>query len=133
MGREWREASDLRSSLASIGVVVAAGAALRFWNLRHGAVSPIESDIAGAVVQLLQTGSYHPAALVRPTLPVYLQTAVAVAHFVWGAAAGAWQSVSAFGPEQTIGWGRACSACLGTAVVFIVHQIGMRWGARHAL
>jgi 4-amino-4-deoxy-L-arabinose transferase-like glycosyltransferase len=30
-------------------------------------------------------------------------------------------------------WGRGTSAFLGTAVVFLVFQIGMRWGARHAL
>src|SRR5438034_11647142 len=126
MDREWREASDLRASLLSIGIVVVSGAVLRYWNLRHGTFAPIESDIVGPVVQLLHTGSYRPAALLQPTLPVYLHAAVAVVHFLWGATSGAWRSIAAFGPEQVLGWGRGCSALLGTAVVFIVYQVGMR-------
>jgi 4-amino-4-deoxy-L-arabinose transferase-like glycosyltransferase len=133
MEREWREASDMRASLLSIGLVVVSGALLRYWSLRHGGVMASEGEIVGAVVQLLQTGSYRPAALVQPTLPVYLQSAVAVVHFLWGALSGAWRSIAAFGPDQVLGWGRATSALLGTAVVFVVYQIGMRWGARHAL
>jgi len=54
-------------------------------------------------------------------------------HFILGAIAGAWRSVAEFGPGQVVAWGRGLSALLGTAVVFIVYQIGMRWGARHAL
>jgi 4-amino-4-deoxy-L-arabinose transferase-like glycosyltransferase len=133
MEREWREAIDLRSSLLSIGIVVAVGGLLRSWHLGRGWVAPIESDIMEAVTQLLHTGAYRPAALVRPTLPVYLQAAVAIVHFLWGALIGAWQSIAAYGAEQMIDWGRAWSALLGTAVVLIVYQVGMRWGARHAL
>ena len=133
MDREWREASDMRSSLLSIGLVLVSGALLRYWNLGHGAVAPLEIQIVDPVVQLLHTGSYHPQALTRPTLPIYLQTAVAIVHFLWGAIAGAWQTTGAFGAAQIIAWGRGFSALLGTAVVFIVFQIGMRWGARHAL
>ena len=110
MDREWREASDLRSSLVGIGIVVVSGALLRCWNLRHAGLAPIEGDIIAPVVQLLHTGSYHPAALVRPTLPVYLHAAVAVVHFLWGAALGVWRSTAAFGAEQMVGWGRAMSA-----------------------
>src|SRR5437667_711769 len=127
MDREWREAIDLRSSLLSIGIVVAVAAFLRGWNLGRGSVAPIETDIAGAVVQLLHTGAYQPAALVRPTLPVYLQTAVAIVHFLLGALTGAWHSIAAYGADQVLGWGRGSSAVLGTAVVFVVYQIGMRW------
>ena len=131
--REWREAIDLRSSLLSIGLVVMSAALLRYWNLRHGVVSPAETRIVGPVVQLLQTGSYHPDALVQPTLPVYLHAGVAIVHFLWGAIEGAWRSTSAFGAAQLVAWGRASSALLGTASVFVVYHIGMRWGARHAL
>ena len=109
------------------------GAALRFWKLGHGDLAPIETDMVAPVVQLLHTGSYHPSALVHPTLPVYLHTAVAIVHFLWGAALGAWHSTAAFGAAQILGWGRALSAALGTAVVVLVYQVGMRWGARHAL
>ena len=30
-------------------------------------------------------------------------------------------------------WGRAVTATFGVATVFLVYQVGMRWGARHAL
>ena len=131
--REWREASDMRSSLVSIGLVVVSGALLRYWNLRHGAMSTTEMQIVEPVVQLLQTGSYHPQALTQPTLPVYVHAGIAVMHFLWGAIAGAWRSTSGFGAAQLVAWGRGSSALLGTASVFVVYHIGMRWGARHAL
>jgi 4-amino-4-deoxy-L-arabinose transferase-like glycosyltransferase len=131
--REWREASDLRASILGISVVVVSGALLRFWSLRYGPVSPLEREIIDPVVQLLHTGSYRPAALTRPTLPIYLQAAVATVHFLWGASIGRWPSLARFNAEQIVMWGRACSALIGTGVVFVVYQIGMRWGARHAL
>ena len=133
MEREWREASDLRASLVSIGIVVISAALLRGWNVRQGPLSPAENDIVGAVVQLLHTGAYRPAALAAPTLPVYLHAAIAIVHFLWGATLGAWRTIGEFGPEQVVAWGRAASALLGTAAVFIVYHVGMRWGARHAL
>ena len=123
----------MRSSLLSIGAVLATAAVLRYWNITRGAAGPAESRIIEPVLQLLQTGSYHPRLLDQPTLPIYLQTAVAVVHFLWGALRGAWQTTGAFGAGQVIPWGRCFSALLGTAVVFVVFQIGTRWGARHAL
>ena len=133
MDREWREASDLRASLLSIGIVVVSAAVLRGWNVRQDPLSPAENDIVAAVVQLLHTGGYRPAALTAPTLPVYLHAAIAIVHFLWGATVGAWRTVADFGAEQVLAWGRVASAALGTAAVFLVYQIGMRWGARHAL
>lgn len=123
----------MRASLVRVGVVVAAGALLRFWHLGQAPVTDVETQVIEPVLQLMRTGSYRPIELTQPTLPVYLQTAVAVVHFLWGAIAGVWRSVADFGPPQMLGWGRGCSALLGTAVVFIVYQIGMRFGARHAL
>jgi len=131
--REWREAIDMRSSLVSVGLVVVSGALLRYWNLRHGSVGPFETEIVDPVLQLIHTGSYRPQALVRPTLPIYLHALVAIVHFILGAITGVWRSLAEFGPGQVIAWGRGFSALVGTAVVFIVYQIGMRWGARHAL
>ena len=123
----------MRSSLVSVGLVVVSGALLRYWNLRHGSVGPFETEIVDPVLQLIHTGSYRPQALVRPTLPIYLHALVAIVHFILGAITGVWRSLAEFGPGQIIAWGRGFSALVGTAVVFIVYQIGMRWGARHAL
>jgi 4-amino-4-deoxy-L-arabinose transferase-like glycosyltransferase len=133
MEREWREAIDMRSSLVNLGLVVLAGALLRFWNASHGFVSTIETEVLGGASQVVRTGSYHPAVLTHPTLPIYLQAAVGILHFLGGAIRGAWGSLAEYGPHQMVAWGRGFSALLGTMVVAIVYQIGMRWGARHAL
>jgi 4-amino-4-deoxy-L-arabinose transferase-like glycosyltransferase len=133
MDREWREAIDMRSSLVNVGLVVVSAALLRYWSLRLGFVSAIETEVVRGASQLIRTGSYRPAALTHPTLPLYLHTAVAIVHFLVGAVRGAWTSLADYGPHQFVAWGRGFSAFLGTAVVVIVYQIGMRWGARHAL
>ncbi len=133
MQREWREAIDMRSSSVALGLVVAAAAALRLWSLGAGHVTAAEHAVADAVMQLLRAGSYHPPVLTQPTLPVYLQAALAVVQFLAGATTGAWRSVSDFGSAQVLAWGRVLSALIGTAVVIVVYQVGMRWGSRHAL
>jgi dolichyl-phosphate-mannose--protein O-mannosyl transferase len=133
MDREWREAIDLRSSLINVGLVVVSAALLRYWSLRVGFVSAIETEVVRGASQLIRTGSYRPAALTHPMLPLYLHTGVGIVHFLIGAVRGAWRSLADYGPHQLVAWGRGFSALLGTAVVVIVYQIGMRWGARHAL
>ena len=131
--REWREAIDMRSSPGTVGLVLVSAALLRFWNLGHGVVSAPEQQTIEAVLGLMRTGSYHPPALVQPALAIYLHASVASVHFLLGAARGVWASVADFGSSQVLPWGRGVSALLGTAVVFVVYQVGMRWGARHAL
>jgi hypothetical protein len=131
--REWREAIDMRSSLVSLGLVVVSAALLRYWNLRHGAIMPFEGQILDGAHQVVQSGSYRPLLLVRPSLPVYLHATVSVALFMWGAITGAWRTLADFGPDQMLLCGRAVSALLGTVVVVVVYFVGGRWGARHAL
>ena len=46
---------------------------------------------------------------------------------------GLWRSLEQAGPSEFYLWGRAVTALFGTATVFLVFRIGMRWGARHAL
>ena len=65
MSKEWREASDLRSSLLGVGLVIVSALLLRFWRLRGGAVSADEAVVIDAVRQLLHAGSYHPQALIK--------------------------------------------------------------------
>ena len=123
----------MRSSLVGVGLVIVSGALLRYWNLRHGPVGPMETEIVDPVLRLIHRGSYRPEALMQPTLPIYLHALVAIVHFILGAITGVWRSVAEFGPGQVVAWGRGFSALAGTAVVFIVYQIGTRWGARHGL
>jgi 4-amino-4-deoxy-L-arabinose transferase-like glycosyltransferase len=131
--REWREAIDMRSSAVSLGLVLLVAAGLRLWDVREAAISTRELIVLDPVVQLMHAGTYRPATIAWPALPVYVYTAVSVAHFIWGALIGAWHNAAGFAAAQVVGWGRGFSAILGIAVVVLVYQIGMRWGARHAL
>ena len=134
--REWREASDMRPSLAGLAVVLAVAAALRFWALGSGiphGVPADESDLMARVLRMMQTGDFNPHRFDQPTLYVYLQLLVACIRFVAGASAGLWTSVSQVDAGHFYLWGRILTAALGTATVYFVYLIGSRWGARHAL
>jgi len=136
MEREWREASDMRPSLVGLGLVLAVAAILRFWSLGSGvpgAVGIDEPEIMTRVVRIMQTGDFNPHAFDHPSLYVYVQLVVACAHFVLGASFGLWGSLSEVTDANFYLWGRIVTAALGTATVYLVFQIGSRWGARHAL
>lgn len=123
----------MRASVVSLGLVLCSAALLRFWHLGDGELSAREVLVVDPVLQMLHAGSYRPSALAHPAFPVYVYTVVSVLHFIWGALGGAWHAAADFGAPQVVAWGRGFSALLGVAVVAIVYQIGMRWGARHAL
>jgi 4-amino-4-deoxy-L-arabinose transferase-like glycosyltransferase len=58
---------------------------------------------------------------------------VSVVRFVAGAIGGEWNSLAQVSGGDFYLWGRAVTAAFGVATVLLVYQIGMRWGARHAL
>lgn len=134
--REWREASDLRPSRAGLAGVLMAAVLLRFWALGHGipfAIGVDEPEIMLRAVDMMRHGVYHPHFFDYPGLYIYLQLLVSVARFLFGAVTGEWTSLAAAPTADFYLWGRALTAALGVATVAIVFQIGMRWGARHAL
>jgi 4-amino-4-deoxy-L-arabinose transferase-like glycosyltransferase len=134
--REWREASDLRPSRIGLASVLVAAAVLRFWALGHGipySVGVDEPEVLERAVNMMKSGSLHPRFFDYPSLYMYVQMAVACARFMIGAMGGLWGSLDQAGPEEFYLWGRAATALFGTATVLLVFQIGMRWGARHAL
>lgn len=135
--REWREASDMRPSRASLALVLAAAAALRFWALGHGLpYSPAvdEPEIVERALNMMRSGSLNPQGFYDyPTLYMYVQLAAYIVRFIAGAMRGAWDSIGAADPAAFYVWGRGLTALLGTATVLLVFQAGMRWGARHAL
>jgi 4-amino-4-deoxy-L-arabinose transferase-like glycosyltransferase len=134
--REWREASDMRSSMAGLGVVLAAAAVLRFWGLGSGipfAVGTDEPEIMTRVVRMMQTGDFNPHFFDYPTLYIYVQLVVACIRFVLGASSGLWASLTQVTADNFYFWGRIVTAVLGTVTVYLVYLIGSRWGARHAL
>ena len=134
--REWREASDLRTSRFALSAVLIAAAVLRFWALRAGipyAVQVDEPEIVERAVTMMRSGSLHPHFFDYPSLYIYVQLVVACARFVTGAISGQWASLGEAPGGAFYLWGRAVTAMLGVITVLLVYQIGARWGARHAL
>jgi 4-amino-4-deoxy-L-arabinose transferase-like glycosyltransferase len=134
--KEWREASDMRPSATGLAWVLGVAAVLRFWSLGYGipfAVGVDEPEIMVRVVTMLKTGSFNPHFFDYPGLVFYMQVPVAIARFLLGAIAGRFQSLDQADPADFYLWARALTAMFGVATVFLTYQIGMRWGARHAL
>ena len=134
--REWREATDLKPATFWLTVVLAVAAALRLWAPHHGLPHGVGSDeaaVAAAVVGIMRTGDFNPHFFDYPGLVFWLHLPVACARFLLGAVGGEWTSLNAFTVDAFLPWSRIVTALIGTATVFVVHQIGLRWGARHAL
>jgi hypothetical protein len=134
--REWREAADLKPSTLWLGVTLAAAAVLRLWAPGHGipwAVGGIEASIASRVLAVMRTGDFNPHGFELPGLLFALHLPVAIARYLVGAVRGEWISLAQLDVDQLLPWMRIVTALVGVATVFLVHQVGMRWGARHAL
>ena len=134
--REWREASDMKRSTATLAVILIAAALLRFWSLGAGipyAIGDDEPQVMNRAVGMVKSGDFNPHFYDYPGLYLYVQSAVVVVRFLAGATAGEWTSLDQAHAPSFYLWGRAVTAALGTATVALVFFIGMRWGTRHAL
>ena len=134
--REWREASDLRASRLALAVVLIAAAVLRFWALGRGipyAVRVDEPEIVERAFNMMRTGSLNPHFFDYPG-PLHLRPARRVGRPIPGRRDDrrVGSLAQASGGDFYL-WGRAVTAAFGVATVLLVFQIGMRWGARHAL
>src|SRR5690349_6027192 len=136
MDREWREAADLRPSRVGLAFALLAAALLRMWSLGHGIpYSPgvDEPEIMDRAVRMIHTGDFNPHFFDYPSLYIYIQAVVAVGRFLLGAVRGEWASLAAATTSDFYLWGRAVTALLGTATVWLIYLGGLRWGARTAL
>ena len=137
MDREWREAADLRPSHVGLALALAAAALLRFWTLGHGVPYVLgvdEPEVMDRAVRMVQTGDFNPHFFDYPSLYMYVQAAVVVARFLFGAVRGEWSSLAGVTDRPTsISGDAAVTAILGTASVFVLYMAGLRWGARTAL
>lgn len=135
--REWREASDMRPSTASLALVLGAAAVLRFWALRHGlpySPSVDEPEIAERALNMMRSGSLSPHPFYDyPAFYMYVQFAAYLLRFMIGAMNGAWNTVDAIDVAAFYAWGRGVTVLFGVGTVFLIFQAGLRWGARHAL
>ena len=134
--REWREASDLRTSRMALAVVLVAAAVLRYWAIHRGipyAVQVDEPEIVERALNMMRSGSLHPHFFDYPGLSIYVQLLVSIVRFLAGAIGGERYSLSQATGGSFYLWGRVVTATFGVATVLLVYQVGMRWGARHAL
>ncbi|MGH9195175.1 MAG: phospholipid carrier-dependent glycosyltransferase, partial [Acidimicrobiia bacterium] len=126
----------MRPSQVGITLILLVAAVLRFRGLSSGipyAVGVDEPAIMDRVVQMMKTGDLNPHFFDYPTLYFYIQLFVACARFLSGAISHRWISLDQVGAADFYLWGRAVTALFGTATVYLVYRIGMRWGTRHAL
>ena len=134
---EWREPADLNPSRLGIVLALLAAAMLRFWALPQGVpccVGVDEPEVMLRAVRMMKMGDFSPQHFFDyPTLYMYVQAAVAVLRFVTGAMRGLWHGLAEAPTEEFYVWGRAVTALLGTATVWLVYRAGMRWGGRTAL
>jgi 4-amino-4-deoxy-L-arabinose transferase-like glycosyltransferase len=134
--REWREASDMRSPVLALALVVLSAALLRLWAIGKGlphSVAPGESELLAAVVGMMKTGELNPHPSGFPGFYVHVHLALACSVFIAGTVHGWWTSLQQVGPEHFHVWARLLAAAFGIATVLVVFQIGARWGSRHGL
>jgi len=112
--REWREASDLRTSRLALGIVLIAAAVLRFWAIGRGipfAVQVDEPEIVERAFTMMRSGSMHPHFFDYPGLQIYVQVAVSIARFLAGAISGEWSALGQADSGSFYLWGRAVTRC----------------------
>ena len=136
--RERAGESAGRSPSGELGLVLALLAAglLRFWALPHGvpfSVQVDEPEVMVRAVRMMKSGDLNPHFFDYPTLYMYLQALVATARFLAGAMRGEWASLAQAPHEAFYLWGRAVTAILGTATVWVLYRVGLRWGRQTAL
>lgn len=134
--RGRHDAADVKPETLWLFVTLAVAALLRFWQLGAGLpyhTGADEPQIMVRVVTMMRTGDLNPHFFMYPGLIFYLHLPIAIVAYLVGTVRGAWHALAEVGPEGFYLWGRAATAALGVATVYVTHQIGMRWGARHAL
>lgn len=136
MPTEERPATDANRARLGLVLALVAAALLRFWALPQGvpfSVQVDEPEVMVRAVRMMKTGDLNPHFYDYPALYMYLQALVATARFLFGAVRGEWASLAQAAPDAFYVWGRAVTAIMGTATVWVLYRVGMRWGRRTAL
>src|SRR5262245_26397838 len=127
-----------RESRPRLGLALAlvAAALLRFWALSQGiGFNPgvDEPEVMERAVRMMKTGDFNPHFFDYPGLYIYVEAAVSTVRFLVGAIQGKWAALAQASTDDFYLWGRAMTALLGTATVWIVYLAAMRWSAQTAL
>ena len=134
--KRFDDPADRHVSGMVVALALCAAALLRFWALSQGIPSNPgvdEPEVMHRAVRMMKTGDLNPHFFDYPTLYMYMQAAVAIVRFLFGAMAGQWSSLAQVATEDFYLWARGLTAILGTATVWLVYRAGLRWGARTAL
>jgi 4-amino-4-deoxy-L-arabinose transferase-like glycosyltransferase len=119
-----------------LALALIAAAMLRFWALPSGvpfAVQIDEPEVMERAIRMMRTGDFGPHFFDYPALYMYVQAVAGVVRFLFGAMRGEFASLAQASTEHFYVFGRAVTAALGTATVWVVYRAGMRWGERTAL
>jgi 4-amino-4-deoxy-L-arabinose transferase-like glycosyltransferase len=136
MESRWRIPAIVNPTRFGLALALLAAALLRFWALRQGvpfSVQVDEPEVLLRAVRMMKTSDFNPHFFDYPTLYMYLQAMVALVRFLVGAMQGKWAALSQAPPEAFYVWGRAVTAAMGTATIWVVYRAGMRFGQRKAL
>jgi 4-amino-4-deoxy-L-arabinose transferase-like glycosyltransferase len=109
---------------------------LRFWALSHGlpcCPGVDEPEVMDRAVRMMHTGDFNPHFFDYPSLYMYVEAIASTGRFLFGAMQGKWSALAQAPAEEFYLWGRAVTAIFGTATVWIVYRIGIRWSRRTAL
>lgn len=126
----------MRQATATLAVILAAAALLRFWALGAGipyGIGVDEPEIMNRAYRMMRTGDFNPHFFDYPGFYIYVQLAVSVVRFIFGAMSGEWHALKDVSALDFYGWGRVITAFFGTATVALVYFAGLRWGTRYAL
>ncbi len=132
-----------RTLVASLTLIVAAGAALRFWGLGFGLpytnARPDESFVIDVALKFLR-GDFRPAFYDYPWLYMWAVTGLYLLYFLWGMGTGAFHTLGDLLRSWPTHWApfflmdRALTAALGTATILVVFRLARQmWDDATAL
>lgn len=116
-----------------LAVILIAGAAARLWYLTAGiphAVGIDEPVVVDHALRILRTGDWNPHIFNYPSLVIYLQAAIDIVRFLWGALAGEWASLDGFSITAVYEAGRFAAALIGVAAIWLTYKLGVELGSR---
>ena len=120
-----------RLSIVLAAAIVTVAVALRLGNLGAGipyAVGVDEPEIMERAVRMMKTGDFNPHFFDWPSLTIYLQFLVSCTVFLLGSMQAHWNHLDQVGAADVYLAGRALSALVGSATVWVTYLIGRRWG-----
>src|SRR5262249_46058370 len=94
------------------------------------AVGIDEPIVVDHALRILRTGDWNPHVFNYPTLVIYLQAALDIVRFLFGAVAGEWSSLDGLTMTAVYPTGRVGAALIGGTGVWLTYRLGVELGSR---